>query len=173
MKDLYFDVQGIGRVKLIQECGASLIVEDESGTRLSLPASRCTVSDQTAAALADQFTGRAASIAACDRALAEVDALLGDQFTGADMGEQMAAAEGYRVGDPHATDAADPAAGDGFNHSAAVASVGQAVLTAVGVGIVEWLVPTPGGWVYGVQSVECPESRIQVLLGDEFELARG
>lgn len=76
MKDLFFDVQGIGRVKLIQECGANLIVEDESGARLSLPASRCTVTDQTAAALADQYTGE-------------------------DMGEQMAAAEGYRVGDAH------------------------------------------------------------------------
>lgn len=57
MENLSFDVQGIGRVKLIQDCGSSLTVEDASGTRLSLPASRCVRVDQTAAALADQFTG--------------------------------------------------------------------------------------------------------------------
>lgn len=57
MDQVFFDVQGIGRVQLVQELGASLLVEDESGTRLSLPASRCVRVDQTAAALADQFTG--------------------------------------------------------------------------------------------------------------------
>jgi hypothetical protein len=96
MEKIYFEVHGIGRVHLVQECGANLVVEDESGTRMSLPASRCTVSDQTAAALADQFTGRDASIAACDSALAEIDALA-DQFTGKDLGAEMAAAEGGGV----------------------------------------------------------------------------
>lgn len=127
--------------------------------------------DQTAAALADSFPGRAASLAAVDSALAEIDALA-DQFTGDDLGAKMAEAEssdvlcneclhncvasdadghasgevgtceiffyqfralnmprqcgdfeplpveplrpvGYRVGDAHATDATDPAAGEG------------------------------------------------------------
>lgn len=69
MEKIYFEVQGIGRVHLVQECGANLVVEDESGTRLSLPASRCVRTDQTAAALADQFTGEdlGAEMAAAER----------------------------------------------------------------------------------------------------------
>lgn len=125
MEKIYFNVSGIGRVHLVQECGANLIVEDESGTRLSLPASRCTVSDQTAAALADQFTGE-------------------------DLGAQMASAEG-------------------FNHSQQVASVGHAVFTAIGEGVVEWVAATPGGWVYGVRAKDCPNCRQQLLMGDAFE----
>lgn len=148
MENIYFEVQGIVRVTLIQECGANLIVEDESGTRLSLPASRCTVADQTAAAMADSFPARAASLAACDRALAEIDALA-DQFTGADMGAEMAAVEG-------------------FDHSQQVARVGHEVFTAIGEGVIKWVTETPGGWVYGIQALGCPDCRPQLLMGDEF-----
>lgn len=128
MENLSFDVQGIGRVKLIQDCGSSLTVEDASGTRMSLPASRCVRVDQTAAALADQFTGE-------------------------DLGAAMAAAEG-------------------FNHSQQVAKPGDCVSTAVGDSEVLWVIPTPGGWVYGVRLTFCPSCRVQVLMGDEFDPCR-
>lgn len=149
MEQIFFDVQGIGRVQLVHELGASLLVEDESGTRLSLPASRCVRVDQTAAALAETFPGRAASLAAVDAALAEVDALA-DQFTGLDMGAEMRAAE--------------------FDHMQTVAQVGQRVTSSAGVGRVKWVKPTDCGVVYFIQSEACPDCLPSVCLGDELQL---
>lgn len=112
----YLEVQGIGRVLLLQECGGTLIVEDESGTRLSLPASRCV----------GYTFGEGGEVSGMITPPPADPASLDDQFTGADMGAEMAAAEG-------------------FNHSQMVAEPGDQVFTVVGKAVVEWVVETPGG----------------------------
>lgn len=81
MEKTFLEVQGIGRCELVQNCGQEFIVEDESGCRQRIAASLCVgyTTDE-----AGEVSG-----AICPTAADTVS----DQFTGADLGAEMAAAE--------------------------------------------------------------------------------